>query len=53
MCVADWSKPEFPLHIERRERPRTEGLIEGFFTVTYNSLRKHMPEAMEEQREAA
>jgi hypothetical protein len=46
MCVSEWNV-EYPLHIERRERDRVQTMIESFFTITYNAMRKHCPETMQ------
>jgi hypothetical protein len=46
MCVSEWTV-EYPLHIERREKERVQSMIEGFFTLTYNVMRKHDPQSMQ------
>jgi hypothetical protein len=49
MCVKQWDGEDYKLRIERREKPRTDGLIEKYLTITYNSLRTHSPESMEQK----
>jgi hypothetical protein len=46
MCVSEWNV-EYPLHIERRDKERLGTMMEGFFTLTYNVLRKHDPQCMQ------